>query len=168
MSTSEAQRQEWIQRYTDGPARLRQALTTVPDEAVQWRPGPGKWSVQEIVGHCADSETNAYIRLRFLLAESEPVLQGYDQDEWARRFDYHRVPMSLSLQTVEAVRASTSALLERLTPQDFERRGTHTESGPYGVVDWLRSYAGHLEGHASQIERNVAAWQGRSDAAPKR
>jgi hypothetical protein len=167
VSASAAERDVWIRRYADGPARLRQAMSAVPDEAVQWRPAPGKWSVHEIVAHCADSETNAYIRLRYLLAEKEPVIQAYDQDEWARRFDYHQVPLSLALQTVEAVRATTAALLARLAPADFERRGRHSESGPYGVDDWLRIYAGHLEGHAAQIERNHAAWQGQRGVAPK-
>jgi hypothetical protein len=158
MGATDSQRQEWIKRYAEGPARLKAALATVPDEALQWRPGPGRWSAHEVVVHCADSETNAAMRIRFLLAEQEPVIAGYDQDSWAQRFDYHAHPLSLALQTVEAVRANTSALLARLQPGDFDRRGRHTESGPYGVDDWLRIYSGHLDGHASQIEKNVAEY----------
>ena len=45
--------------------RLHDALNLVPDEAVKWRPSPGKWSVHEIVCHCADSEMNGAIRLRY-------------------------------------------------------------------------------------------------------
>jgi hypothetical protein len=32
-------------------------------------------------------------------------------------------------------------------------------SGPYADADWFRIYAEHLEVHARQIERNLAAWQ---------
>lgn len=155
---TDVERRDWITRYAEGPLRLREALATVPDEALKWRPAPGKWSVHEVVVHCADSETNAAMRIRFLLAEQDPVIAGYDQDSWAAKLDYHAHPMHLALQTVEAVRANTAALLGRLQAADFDRRGRHTESGPYGVDDWLRIYAGHLHGHAQQVTRNVAAW----------
>jgi hypothetical protein len=39
-----------------------------------------------------------------------------------------------------------------------EREARHTESGRYTTEDWLHIYAAHLEGHATQIERNVEAW----------
>lgn len=166
MSASEAQRRDWIRRYNEGPVRLRQAMLTVPDEAVRWRPAPGKWSVHEIVCHCADSETIASIRLRWLLAEPDPVILAYDQDVWATRFDYHAHPLETAIQTVDVVRANTAALLRRLTPADFDRAGRHSASGPYSVDDWLRIYAEHLEKHASQIERNLAAWQHDGAVAP--
>ena len=41
----------------------------------------------------------------------------------------------------------------------WAREGRHTESGRYRAEDWLRIYADHLEGHARQIENNVALWQ---------
>ena len=112
--------------------------------------------------HCADSETNAYARIRFLVAESEPVIVGYDQETWARVFDYHTLPLDPALAVVDAVRASTAALVRRLPEAAWQRAGRHTESGPYGAEDWLRIYAEHLEGHAQQIEANLAAWRSRA------
>ena len=159
MSHSPAERDDRIERYARGPARLRAALGRVPEEARQWRPAPGKWSVHEVVCHCADSETNAAARIRYLVAEREPVIVGYDQDEWARLFDYHQLPLDAALQTVEAVRANTVALLRRLPAEAWTREGRHTESGRYRAEDWLESYAQHLEKHSSQIERNLEAWK---------
>jgi hypothetical protein len=52
-----------------------------------------------------------------------------------------------------AVRASTAELLERLEEQDWGRAGTHTESGPYTMDDWLEIYAAHAFDHAEQIRR---------------
>jgi len=153
-----AERDALIMQYAAGPARLRAALAAVPADARQWRPAPGEWSAHEIVCHCADSETNSYARIRFLLAEDEPVVQGYDQDRWARALDYHRHPLEPALATVEAVRANTTALIRRLPDAAWARAGRHTESGRYRAEDWLRIYADHLEGHARQIEKNVALW----------
>ena len=72
-----------IERYARGPALLKAALAKLPREAVQWKPAPNKWSAHEIVVHCSDSETNAHMRLRYLLAEPQPIIVGYDQERWA-------------------------------------------------------------------------------------
>jgi hypothetical protein len=158
MPLSAAERAKRIDQYAQGPERLRRALSRVPDQMVKWRPAPGQWSVHEVVCHCADSEVNAYARLRYLLAEKEPVIVGYDQDEWARAFDYHALPLEPSLAVLDAVRASTTALLKRLADDAWGKKGRHTESGDYTVDGWLKIYSEHVEGHARQIERNVEAW----------
>jgi hypothetical protein len=155
------ERDEMIARYAAGPETLRAALAKVPAEALQWRPGPGRWSVHEIVCHCADSETNATLRIRTLVVEKDPLIVGYDENAWAAELDYHAHPLSLALATVDAVRANTVPLLRRLSEKAWARVGRHTESGTYGAIDWLRSYAEHLEKHSRQIGRNLEAWNAR-------
>jgi hypothetical protein len=153
------EREERIAQYERGPLRLREALTLVPDAAVRWRPAPKRWSVHEIVCHCADSELNGAARIRYLVAQKEPVILGYDQDEWARVFDYHALPLEPALHTIDAVRGSTTLLLRRLPEEAWRREGRHTDAGHYTAQDWLRIYSDHLEKHSRQIERNLAAWQ---------
>lgn len=156
-----AERADLITRYAEGPALFRRTLATVPREALQWRPAPGKWSVHEIVVHCADSECNAHMRIRFLVAEPKPVLMGYDQDAWARVLDYHALSMDLALTTIDAVRANTVPLIRRFSDADWRKMGQHSESGAYGAESWLKSYGEHLEIHSRQIERNMAAFKAR-------
>jgi hypothetical protein len=156
---TKTERETLIAQYAAGAARLKAALATVPAAALQWRPKPGEWSAHEVVVHCADSETNAYVRVRFLASEKEPVLVGYDQDQWAKTLDYHTLPMDVALSVVESVRASTSALLRTLPESAWTRVGRHTESGRYTMEDWLQIYGDHLEGHARQIEGNLAQWR---------
>lgn len=150
-----------IERYAQGPRLLRQALARVPAEALQWRPAPARWSAHEVVCHCADSETISSTRIRFLVGEDRPRILGYDQDHWARLFDYHSLPLDLALRQIDQVRAWTTDLIRRLPDSAWSREGTHSQSGSYGAEIWLRTYAEHLELHARQIERNVAAWAAR-------
>ena len=159
MPLTRAERDTLIAQYTEGPARIRAALATVPAEAMKWRPAVGEWSAHEIVCHCADSETNSYARIRFLLTEADPVIQGYDQAQWAKTLDYHSHPLEPALATVDGVRANTAALIRRLPDEAWTRAGRHTESGRYTAEEWLKIYADHLEGHARQIEQNVAQWK---------
>ena len=156
-----AERQPLIQQYAEGPARLRAALAEVPEEARKWRPAPGEWSVHEVICHCADSETNASARIRYVVSEKDPLVLGYDQDRWAVDFDYHAHPLGPALAVVDAMRANTTALIRRLDDQAWTRQGRHSESGSYSAEDWLKIYAEHLELHSRQIRTNLAAWRSR-------
>jgi DinB superfamily len=159
MPLDEAAREALVSKYAEGPARLRAVWVSVPEGARQWRPATGKWSAHEIVVHCADSETNAAQRIRYLLSEKDTIIVGYDQEAWARDFDYHAHPVELALQTIEAVRANTTALLRRLPAAVWSKAGRHSEHGRYSAEDWLLSYAAHVHNHSAQIERNLLAWQ---------
>lgn len=155
------ERDALVGRYERGYALLREALSRVPPGALQWRPAPGAWSVHEIVVHCADSETNASMRIRYLVGEDEPAIQGYDQDRWARVFDYHAMPLEPALRQIESVRTWTTALIRMLPDSAWRRGGTHSEmpGQQYTAMTWLENYAEHLAVHSRQIDRNVAAWQ---------
>jgi hypothetical protein len=155
------ERSPLIRRYAAGPDQLEQSLAAVPEIGRQWRPAPGKWSVHEIIVHCADSETNAHMRIRYLLAEREPLILGYDQDYWAIDLTYHQHPLELALATIRAVRANTVPLLNRLSETQWQKTGRHTEQGAYSAEKWLEIYAEHLEVHARQISRNLEAWKSR-------
>lgn len=156
MPLTPAERTVLIDRYAAGPARLRAALAVVPPELMARRPAADDWSPHEIAIHCADSETNAALRIRYLVGEREPVIMGYDESGWAARLDYQSHPLEPALAVVDAVRANTVALVRRLPEETWSRTGTHTESGPYSAEDWLRIYAAHLEDHAAQIAEGVA------------
>jgi hypothetical protein len=158
---SRDERAALIGQYAAGSARLKAALATVPAAALQWRPAPGEWSVHEIVVHCGDAEVAGAGRIRFLVAEREPLIVGYDEAGWATTLDYHALPLEPALAVAEAARVNTVPLLERLPDDAWERAGKHSASGRYSAEDWLRIYAVHLEEHAQQIAANVAAWGAR-------
>lgn len=164
MTLTASERESLIRRYEEGPARLAAAWAKVPPEARKWRPGEKKWSAHEVVVHCADSETNAAARIRYLAAEKEPQILGYDQAHWAEALDYQALPAEPALETVKAVRANTVPLLRRLPESAWAKVGTHSESGAFGAERWLQVYAEHLEKHTGQIERVLAAWKERKGA----
>jgi len=144
-------RAELIASYRAGVAAVNKALEEATHEDLDRQP-PHGWSARMVVHHLADSETNSYLRLRKLLAEDSPSIQGYDEAEFARVLHYDR-PIAHDLAVFTAVRASSAELLDRLTEDDWRRTGTHSESGPYSVEDWLRIYAEHAVAHADQIRR---------------
>jgi hypothetical protein len=143
-----------LEAYRGGAAELRAALADVTDEELD-RPAPdGGWTARQVAHHVADSEATAYVRLRRLVAEESPAITGYDEELFARRNHYER-PIASSLAVVDAVRAASLELLEALTDEEWERSGSHSESGRYTIDDWLRIYASHPRDHAEQVRRAI-------------
>ena len=150
------ERNELIERYRTGTADVEDAVTGITDAELDRAPAdPEAWTARAVTHHLADSEAMAYIRLRRLIAEDDPLIAGYDEPEWARRLHYDR-PIAPSLAVLAAVRASSLQLLETLDDPEWERAGTHSDSGSYAVADWLRIYAAHAHEHADQIRADRA------------
>lgn len=145
-------RQEQLERFRTGFEDVRDSLNGITPEELDRRPPGSDWSAREVAHHLADSETTAYVRLRRLIAEDNPILIGYDEEEFARRLHYDRA-VEPSLEVLRAVREASLELLESLTRDEWQRTGTHSDSGPYSVEDWLRIYASHSHDHADQIRR---------------
>ena len=147
------QRASLLERYRSGVADFEESLAGISDVELDRPQAAGEWTARQVVHHVADSESMAYIRLRRLVAEDEPLIQGYDEPEWARRLHYDR-PIEASRAVVAAVRAASLQLLDSLTPDEWARTGSHTESGAgYSVERWLEIYADHTHEHADQIRR---------------
>ena len=147
----ETERAALIDRYRTGTADVEAALAGITDEELDRPPAePDSWTAREVAHHLADSEAMAYIRLRRLIAEESPLIAGYDEPEWARRLHYDR-PIASSFAVLAAVRAASLELLTALSDAESSRTGTHSDSGAYGVADWLLIYADHSHDHADQI-----------------
>jgi DinB superfamily len=154
MTTSD--RQALIARYKDGHRVVLEALAGASEAELDRRPAPGKWTAREIVHHLADSEMTSAVRLRRLIAEDNPLIVGYDQEQFARTLRYDR-PIAASLDAFRAARLATGEILDRLSEEDWRRTGTHSEAGPYSVERWLEIYAAHAHNHADQIRRARAS-----------
>jgi hypothetical protein len=147
------ERRELIARYARGYDDVVEALHGFPEGQLAAHPLPGKWSAREIIQHLADSEMTSALRLRRLLVEDKPIIAGYDQDLYARRFNYNDREIAPALDAFRAARETTLQLLEMMGEADWQREGVHTESGRYTAEDWLRIYAAHAHGHADQIRK---------------
>jgi hypothetical protein len=151
------ERNELIARYAAGYDEMVSALKDFPADQLTAHPLAGKWSAAEIVQHVADSEMNSAIRLRKLLTEDNAQVQGYDQDFYATRLRYNERDLAPALQSIQASRATTMQIIQFMTEEDWQRAGTHSQSGAYSAEHWLRIYAAHAHDHADQIRRLRAA-----------
>jgi hypothetical protein len=152
-----ARRDELIARYREGPAVVEQVTAGLGDEDLDHVPADGGWSAREVIHHLADSEMTSAIRLRRLLAEDSPVIQGYDEEEYARRLYYDSRPLEPSLAALRATRESTATILDLLSEQDWRPVGhAHREREILG-----RDVAGDLRRARPRSRRADRASGGR-------
>ena len=158
-------RQELIAQYNDGYNEVAQSLEGFPSNLLTAHPIEGKWSAAEIVHHLADSETTSGLRLRRLLVEDHPLIQGYDQDAYAAHLNYNNREIAPALDAFRSARATAAQLFDFMNDVDWQREGTHSESGAYTAEDWLAIYAAHAHNHAAQIRRLREALSGTAENA---
>ena len=86
--------------------------TSVPDNKLDVNDGQN-WSSRQVIHHCADSEAQSYARLRRLVAEPNPVIQGYDENLWAQdpTLGYTELPIENSIAVFAAVVAAFAAVV---------------------------------------------------------
>jgi hypothetical protein len=120
---------------------------------------PGKWPVRFILHHLADSETVLFDRVRRVLSEPRQVLWVFDQDAWASGLDYAQLPLDISREVYQSVRAAIIYYAGRYYEQKGQLEFVHSVTGVRTLKDEFDKVASHNEHHLGQIR---LALQGRS------
>ncbi len=151
-------RGELLIKYAKGPAQLRTALERYPKESLDFKPGPGKWSIQDIILHVAETEVHFYLRGRTIVNEPGTAIRPFDQDLWARSLDVSAQPLGEAVELVRLLREMTARQLRALPEAAWERHGVHPEKGKITLERWLEICVGHLDTHLAQLERTHQAF----------
>lgn len=156
MPRSLAERNALIDQYEQGYDVIAALVAPLTDAELDLREAPGEWSPRQVVHHLGDSEMASALRIRRLIALPNPTILGYDQDAYAALLHYDR-PIGPSLLAFQGARASTVHILRSMSDSDWEKSGTHSESGFFSAELWLTYYSAHAHDHADQIRRALAA-----------
>jgi hypothetical protein len=93
-------------------------------------------------------------RLRQTLAENNPVVQPFNQDNWAATYGHYDAPMALA--AFSAVRQWNLAFIRGLKPADFNKPLNHPERGDMTLRVVVETMAGHDLNHFRQVEALLA------------
>ena len=69
------------------PQQMNEAVTGLSEEQLDTPYRPEGWTIRQLVHHIPDSHLNSYIRFKWALTESEPLIKAYDEKEWAQLKD---------------------------------------------------------------------------------
>jgi hypothetical protein len=138
------------------PAAIRALLAEAGDD-VRTPPEPGEWSVLECLAHLTDGELVVSTRYRWIVAEEDPPIVGYDQALWVANLRHAQDEPAELLALFEALRRSNLALWARFGTTHGDRIGLHSERGPESYDLTFRLGAGHDRIHLAQARRALEA-----------
>jgi hypothetical protein len=157
---------ELVAKMTEGREALLAQVEALSEEAAGRMPvdgvGEAQWSPKEQCVHLAEMETTYYAWVERALAEDNPDLSHVRG---------RPVPIPLEdandhtagelVGQLRDLRAETLALIQRLRPEDYERKATQSMFGTLTVLQWLRSYYRHDRMHQAQIAGRQPDYQPR-------
>ena len=153
---------ELVEQYEKGASKLALALRGLTREDMLCAPpadaGVGKWSIQQVAMHLADSELVFADRMKRVIAEDNPTLVGFDENKWAAHLHYEDQDANEAAQLVESARRMMANVLRKLPEGAFARRGTHTQAGPQTLAQLVQKAVNHLDHHVKFIHDKRAYW----------
>lgn len=149
---------EILRRYSEGPNHLSTYLKNVPEEAIDYKPAPGKWSIRNIYAHLMDCEVNSFVRIRKAIAEPKGTIMPFDQDAWAKHFNYDELDPKLAVNLIKELRQIQMTTLNSIFDETWLHHMHHPQEGELSIYDWIKKDIDHADIHIKQMNRNVYDW----------
>lgn len=137
-------------RFSAGPTLVRDAIEAIGPGELN-RPGPGGWSIRDVLVHLSDTELVRAVRFRTILADDGPVLWVFDEELWKRRLHYLWRSPEAALSLFQQLRYTNAELLAQCDRQAWARTAVHPELGAITLADVLERGADHVDEHVAQI-----------------
>jgi hypothetical protein len=136
------------------PRDLREALAGITERDAAYRPAEGAWCIREVVGHLRDAAEVYHQRLYMMSTQTDPILEPYDPDAFARDHGYMTRPIEEMLRELELFREKTVNLLTSLVNWNWARTGQHRERGRTSIRQLVEHMVAHeADEHVAEIRR---------------
>ena len=117
------------------PIAAEALLAGLTDAQADRRPDPERFTIREALCHLADWEFVWLERIQRIINEDNPLLPGYDEGQMAIDRNYAGQNLAEQLARFREGRAALAALLQGLSPEQWERAGLRDEIGPVTIND---------------------------------
>src|SRR5580704_11837877 len=103
--------QDALKVQKQSPAKLKKLVKGLSSKQLRWKPGPGKWSIAEILAHLADAEIVGSWRMCLIVGTNGVTIQPFDQDAWAAVFQYGKRDTKTALEVFRILRENNLIML---------------------------------------------------------
>ena len=138
-------------------------LAPLPEAMIRRRPGPGKWSIAEIIGHLVDSASNNHQRFVRGPRQDALVFTGYAQDDWVIAQGYQDAEWKALVELWRGYNLHLARVMERIPAADRKKSYIRHNfdqvafrplpAGQPATLDWfMEDYVEHFKHHLKQID----------------
>lgn len=150
--------EQLIDLFESAGPRLREAVVGLSVAQLQTPTPPGKWSIQELVVHLADSDAIAIDRMKRVLTEENPTLLSADETAYVERLHPNEQSIDDAITLFDVGRRQFARVLRLLPDEAFDRVGTHNVAGEVTLAGLLQGYTDHFQHHLGFLEAKRASW----------
>lgn len=128
-----------------------QLLATIGDQEAAMRPGRGKWSIKEILGHLVDSAINNNVRI--IRAQEISLLQipGYDQEFWIKGQAWQFMNWQNLIKLWTVFNQHLVLTIRTIPTEVLQHIVKVNENEPVTLSYLIVDYVIHMKHHLSQI-----------------
>ena len=148
--------QDLVEKMALERGRLLAQIDPLDEESAARLPtgktGEEEWSIKEQLVHLRQMERSYDAWVAACLRQVDPELGSIRPEPAPVALqDANQHPVRELLAGLASEREYTLAVISRLSPDDYDRTGTHPNFGRLTVLQWLRSFYRHDRMHRDQI-----------------
>lgn len=113
------------------------------------KPGTGKWSSKEIIGHLIDSAANNHQRFVRVQFEDNPAI-SYNQDNWNKYNFYQQISGTQIISFWAAYNRQLVELIRRIPTESLHRK-CQVGDESFTLEFLIQDYVVHMEHHLGQV-----------------
>jgi hypothetical protein len=140
-------KEKLTQTYTQSTHILSYATTGLTRQDLLEKPGPGLWSLTEVILHIVDCDLVFSDRIKRVIAEENPTLMAFDENKWKEHLHYKPENVSSAVKLFTANREYISQILDSISEKDLHRTGIHSQAGSLTLQAIIEKANSHFEHH---------------------
>ena len=146
-----AKRKDVITALAHQMGELHAALDSLSDLQACFKPGPGEWSIKEVIGHINDVERVFSYRLLRISRNDPTPLPGFEQEDFVRAAGFDRYSLQDLVCEFEFLRRANLLAIQHMTEEAVARRGS---ASGYAVSARALIYmiVGHVDHHMASLQ----------------
>ena len=130
---------------------LGSALGPLSDSQARFKPGPGEWSIKEVLSHLIDTERIFAYRFLRISRKDKTPLPGFEQDDFVRESRADEIPLASLLAEFDAARRSTILMIEHAKESAFSEVGS-ASGAAVSAGALAHMIVGHVEHHMASLK----------------
>jgi len=140
-----------INKIAQLPAQLEKEVAGLSAVQLDTPYRDGGWTIRQVIHHLPDSHMNAYIRMKWTLTETSPLIKAYDEKGWAETPETKLEP-EISLTLLRSLHTKWVSLMKSLTSADLQKEFIHPDTKKRTPLDrMIATYAWHGNHHLAHI-----------------
>lgn len=158
----ESQIKELKEKMALERGKLLAILESLSGEEADTPAKPGEWNAKQQMSHLCEMEAAYRAWVEKALEEDGARLDGIVGEPVAIPLERaNRHSASEHVAEMRRQRENTMAVMERMRPEDYDRKATSQIFGTLTVLQWLRSYYRHDRMHYDQVRGEEPSYKPR-------